>query len=46
MRPLIISCNVTVGSSMFADVADRRTLKLNSLKGFPSGMVDVTYAAQ
>ncbi|MEQ7127701.1 dihydrofolate reductase family protein [Actinopolymorpha sp. B11F2] len=32
------------GSSMFADLPERRSLTLRGAKGYPSGMLDVTYA--
>jgi dihydrofolate reductase len=31
------------GSSMFAELSERRNLKLTGVKGFPSGMIDATY---
>ena len=34
------------GSSMFAELPDHRSLTLGAAKGYPSGLLDVTYAKQ
>jgi dihydrofolate reductase len=34
---------IGLGSSMFSELAGHRPLKLHSVKGFPSGMIDATY---
>src|ERR671914_47180 len=34
------------GSSMFAELPDHRSLTLRAAKGYPSGLLDVTYAKQ